>query len=321
MADLDVAPGQSISVTYDVSVSEPAESTTPIIDQNGDPSTPDEYSVELQSITAPTIFWGTSLSPSSLGISASAASCAPADLQNAQGQTLNFTCGLTFSIDSDYTLPDYLKDSGQMIVPQLTTAWEYTFDDSTSGITDIEQYGIGTSVFAAIEPSPTWLPSAADHSFRVEADKTLTITRTGLLQGASWSQGSVQGLDTYVTNVPSGGTVQANGDLQFTSAQVGNYAFNYYLQDPASQLRSQDATGKIQVYADATISAPITPKPIPTTLLSSPPKTPVGPVVDTGGYRRDESPSIEAGIITGLIVFAGFILITYRRDVRRKARR
>jgi hypothetical protein len=198
-----------------------------------------------------------------------------------------------------------------MIVPQLTTSWEYTFDDPSADLTSTSQYGIATSVFAAISPSPTWLPDAADHSFRVEANKTLTVTPTGLLEGASWSQGSVQGLNTYITNVPSGGTVESNGDLQFTSAQVGNYGFDYYLQDPTSQLRSQDAAGKIQVYSVQTSAAP-PPAPVSAPVVSA---QPAAVLAHTGSYV----PIGRDLVISGALFLAGPALIVTDRIRRRRS--
>lgn len=116
--------------------------------------------------------------------------------------------------------------------------------------------GTTTFRFAA---NPQWLPTAQDKTFRVKAAETLTVTPDGLLTGASWNQGNVGDLETIITNIPEGGTLLPDGTLSFTSEQIGDYGFNFVLQDPATGLRSQDATGAIQVYSDAVIVTPPTP--------------------------------------------------------------
>ena len=110
-----------------------------------------------------------------------------------------------------------------------------------------------------VKPAPAWLPTALNKSFRVKVAETLTVTPDGLLTGAAWTQGDVQTLDTYITNVPLGGAVTPDGNLEFTSDQIGDFGFNYFVQDPATGLRSQEATGNIQVYDEAAVSplAPI----------------------------------------------------------------
>jgi hypothetical protein len=134
----------------------------------------------------------------------------------------------------------------------------------------------GTTQFQ-FPPAPQWLPTAQDKTFRVKAAETLTVTPCGLLTGAQWAQGNLGDLQTHITNVPAGGAVKPNGNLEFTSQQVGDYGFKYFLQDPATGLRSQDATGSIQVYSDAVVVPP--PVVMPPTAVTPPVVlTPIAPV-------------------------------------------
>lgn len=110
-----------------------------------------------------------------------------------------------------------------------------------------------------VKPAVEWLPTAQDKTFRVKAAETLTVTPDGLLAGASWNQGNVGDLETIITNIPTGGILLPDGTLSFTSEQIGDYGFNFVLQDPATGVRSQDATGAIQVYSDSVIVTPPTP--------------------------------------------------------------
>ncbi|TIH28782.1 Ig-like domain-containing protein [Subtercola vilae] len=137
-----------------------------------------------------------------------------------------------------------------------------------------------TEFMVDVPGAQTWLPVAQDQSYRVKADDVLTVTPDGLLTGAQWSQGTVSSLDTHITNVPAGGTVEANGDLTFTSDQIGGYQFKYFLEDPSTELRSADASGAIEVYADSTTPPTATPDPTPTpTPVVTPKPTPPAPVV------------------------------------------
>jgi hypothetical protein len=147
-----------------------------------------------------------------------------------------------------------------------------------------------TDYLVDVPGAQTWLPVAQDQSYRVKADDVLTVTPDGLLTGAQWSQGTVSSLDTHITNVPAGGTVEANGDLTFTSDQVGGYQFNYFLQDPSTQLRSADATGAIEVYADSTPPPTATPTPPP---VVTPKPTPPAPVVTPA-----PAPAVVPGPVT-----------------------
>ena len=107
-----------------------------------------------------------------------------------------------------------------------------------------------------VSPAQEWIPLVKDQAYRVLVDETLTVTPEGLLTGAEWSQGSLDKFDTYITNIPSGGKLVGNGDLEFTSKQIGNYDFNYYLQDPDTGTRSRSALGAIEVYDDSVIADP-----------------------------------------------------------------
>jgi len=120
-----------------------------------------------------------------------------------------------------------------------------------------------------------WLPTAENKSFRVAVGDTLTVTPEGLLTGATWSQGNIDSLDTFITNVPSGGTLTPEGDLEFTSAEIGDFGFNYYLQDPDTELRSREAIGQIEVFADAVEPPVIIAPPV----ITDPPVAVVPPLV------------------------------------------
>jgi len=167
----------------------------------------------------------------------------------------------------------------------------------------------GPFISAEILPNRDWLPVAVDHRFRVKVAETLTVTPEGLLTGAEWKQGDVGTLDTYITELPEGGVLTPVGNLEFTSADVGDFEFTFFLEDPETGLRSEEALGQIDVYAE---------------LVEVIPASPQAPVVAATPESHLAATGTDAqplALIAILLMGVGAIATVTRRARVRKAER
>ena len=260
-----------------------------------------------------------------------ASSCDVNDRLYNRGESVTVTC-ITTGVTPEITFDEYrhsvYEAFGNGVTVPLATELGYEsryVDPLRPELTGAWSEGVlmqpGFTAYS-VGPTHTWLPTAQDKKYRVKASETLTVTPDGLLTGASWSQGSVESLDTYITNVPTGGTLTDHGSLEFTSEQVGDYAFNYYLEDPETELRSAAATGTIEVYSEAVITPPIEVTPTPPvsiTPVATTPEVQSVPTADRLAYTGSDGLGVP--VLVALFLLLAGLGLTRIRQTRHRAER
>jgi len=249
-----------------------------------------------------------------------AVACSPTERTYGMGAHITVTCATTATLP-DVSFDEYqqaaFEHSGIGIISPLTTEltlearYVDAVDPTMSG--DWRPYSFVQPGFSGyeIKLATAWLPAAQEQHYRVKAAETLTVTPEGLLTGAEWSEGDIGSLDTYITSVPEGGTVTPDGNLEFTSQQIGNYGFSYYLADPVSGLRSQEAPGTIEVYDEVVPNTP--------TATAAPPVVadPVTPSSSTTSSLASTGANPLPVIVSvGLLLTAGMIITFFARRRR-----
>lgn len=294
-AQASSTPGDPITVRSTFTITQPA--LTSIIDLDGTETT-DWYQGENSfRVGAPVVnqSWeGDLAAPDDV-----MATCDSTGTTYGPGDTLTVTC-ITTAFVPKITFDEYQRATfesfGNGITVPLSTKLEFQGryvdgDPSLSGAWSSARLMQAGFTSFIVSPAQEWLPTALNKNFRVQAFDTLTVTPDGLLTGAEWSQGSVGALETYITNVPPGGAITPEGNLEFRSEQIGEFNFDYYLQVPQTEIRSQAAIGAIEVYENGApptvdppeVIPPATQPPTAPPLVVAPPATAIpGPAAFTG---------------------------------------
>jgi hypothetical protein len=314
-ANLAIEPGQTIRIMYDFTIQMPTPDTRSIIGLDGNPGVRSIPQINFRMPVSEGAYQDAIPSNwDGVRLSASDQSCSSPELNSVAGQKLLVWCSIDATIDPTHTLDEWQKVRGRALIFQPTFTYElqWVYDGAPGPWTSRP---LGTPTYARIDASQIWLPTATNKTFRVKAADTLTVTPGGLLVGAEWSQGNVEDLDTYITDIPEGGTLTDEGNLEFTSDQIGSYDFDYYLEDPASGIRSKSAHGDIEVY-DLPVVTPSDPQPVvPVTVeagsLSTPPAT---VLAHTGS---DPLRDLPIGILSASAVALGIALLLRKLQRRR----
>ena len=318
---IPVGTNEAVKTRTTVTVQFPKNS--PVIDLSGNPTTDYYVGANQFRFDTPTVNSRTSGFEDPVGV---AVECDTRDTVFTFGGSATVTCITTASMP-DVTFDAWrtavLDQYGNGSLVPLTT--EFGLESRYVNANSPQLSGgwtppNGTVIQAGftyfeVKPATEWLPTAQDKTFRVKAAETLTVTPDGLLTGAQWAQGNVGDLQTHITNIPAGGAVTPNGNLEFTSRQVGDYGFNYFLQDPATGLRSRDATGAIRVYSDAVVVPPpvVTPPVVLTPIAPVAAVTPTALVPVTPVLAFTGSDPMGA-ILTGILfLLAGLAIGVIRR--------
>lgn len=158
---LKVAPGQSVNVVYDMSVTIPAPDMKPIIGTDGQPLHRDIPSINFRSRP---IAWAQSdvfANASRYGISSSRSSCDEVTLTDVGAQTAHWQCTVDFTVDPDFVMQpwDVTAGLGMTVQPDAPFQLQTIYSEAGGGAGPWSLYGFASVAFTAqIEPSAAVTP-------------------------------------------------------------------------------------------------------------------------------------------------------------------